>query len=434
MSDVHTSSDAMPVSANAPTNAPTGALTDALTDALTSAPANALAAVAHPDPYPYYEALAACRSFDFDASLGMWIAAGQQAVSAVLRHPACGVRPAGAVVPAALAGGAAGEWFGALVRMNDGPGHAALKSWLQARLATLQPDANALARLRHASRCAWSHAAESLAADASALPARLDDFVFRQPVYALAAWIGVPHDQWRAIHDDVRRLVAAVARAARPTLDDDTIARGHYAASAMQARATRWLDGDAASGSWLHATARGAQRDEAIDFGGLTANIVGLFTQAHDATAGLVANGLRWLARRETRARGPLTSDHAPPPDSFRHAQCAIADVTRFDPPVQNTRRFLHAPAVIGERTIARGESVLVVLASAAPGAAADDSAWTFGRGAHACPGRAPAGTIAAVGVQTVLDSGVDLPAVAAGITYHPLSNIRIARFMPPAD
>lgn len=395
----------------------------------TSAPANALAAVTHPNPYPYYEALAEHRPFDFDASLGVWVAAGPQAVAAVLRHPACGVRPAEAVVPAALAGGAAGDWFGALVRMNDGPAHAALKPWLQARLATLRLDADALARLRDASRCAWDHAADAPTASVDALPVRLDDFVFRHPVYALAAWIGVPREQWHAVHDDVRRLVAAMAQAARPTVDGDVIARGHLAASAMQARASRWLDGNATSGSWLRATARAAERDEAIDFGALTANVVGLFTQAHDATAGLVANGLRRLAHRTAHAPAPSGS-----PDNFRDAITAVADVTRFDPPVQNTRRFLLAPTVIGERTIARGESVLVVLtmlASAAPGATPDDTAWTFGHGGHACPGRTPASMIAAVGVQAVLDYGVDLPSVAGGTAYHLLGNIRIARFAP---
>lgn len=69
-------------------------------------PANALAAVAHPDPYPYYRALAEERPFDFDASLGMWVAAGPGALTEVLNHPALGVRPAGARVPAALASGA----------------------------------------------------------------------------------------------------------------------------------------------------------------------------------------------------------------------------------------------------------------------------------------------------------------------------------------
>ena len=39
------------------------------------APADAVAAVVHPDPYPYYAALVADRPFAHDGALGMWVAA-----------------------------------------------------------------------------------------------------------------------------------------------------------------------------------------------------------------------------------------------------------------------------------------------------------------------------------------------------------------------
>lgn len=383
-------------------------------------PANAAEAVTHPDPYPYYASLATRRPFAFDASLGLWVAAGPQALTEVLSHPACEVRPAGAVVPAALANGPAGEWFGALVRMNDGPAHAAMKPWLKAQLATLHADRDALVRLRDASQAAC---ADAYLASGDAPDARLDDFVFRQPIYGLAAWLGVPAAQWTEVHEDVQLLVAAMAEAGKPSPRADVLAHGHRAASALRLRAARWLDNDAATNTWLREVARRAAGNDSVDFDALTANVVGLFTQTHDACAGLVANSIRRLARSADVA--PASADATDLGVAIR----TISDVIRFDPPVQNTRRFLHAPAVICEQALAPGDAILAVLASAPPSATPDGMEWTFGTGAHACPGRSPASTIAAVGVHAIRQSGEDLSSLASGTAYHPLGNIRIARF-----
>ncbi|WP_167370637.1 cytochrome P450 [Pandoraea vervacti] len=394
----------------------------------------------HPDPYPYYTSLAAHRPFEFDASLGLWVTAGPHAVAEVLRHPACGVRPAGAVVPAALSHGPAGAWFGALVRMNDGAAHAAMKPWLKTRLAALPSDRDSLAKLHEATQAAC---ADAYLACGKTSAARLDDFVFRQPMYALAAWLGVPSTQWTEVHADVRELVAAMAEAARPSPREDVLDAGHTAATAMRSRAIRWLEADAVPGTWLQETARSAARNESADFSALTANIVGLFTQTHDACAGLIANSVRRFARgasmtasmRASAAASMERSMSASPAD-LRVAIKTVSDVIRFDPPVQNTRRFLHTSAVIHGRTLAKGDVILVVLASAVRSPdevgdmnATDDTAWTFGFGAHACPGRTPASTIAAIGVHAILGGGEDLAPLRNGTAYHPLPNARIARF-----
>jgi hypothetical protein len=55
-------------------------------------PTNALAAVTHPDPYPYYLALLDRPALHRDDSLGLWIAARADAVTAVLAHPECRCR------------------------------------------------------------------------------------------------------------------------------------------------------------------------------------------------------------------------------------------------------------------------------------------------------------------------------------------------------
>ncbi len=79
-----------------------------------------LQAVTDPDPYPYYATLVAERPLYHDDELKLWVASGAEAVEQLLRSPACRVRPPGVPVPPGIAGSAAGEVFGGLVRMCDG--------------------------------------------------------------------------------------------------------------------------------------------------------------------------------------------------------------------------------------------------------------------------------------------------------------------------
>ena len=100
-----------------------------------SDPADPLAAVTHRDPYPYYRRLVRERPFYFDSGLKLWVASSADAVREVLDHPDARVRPLAQPVPSALAGSAAGDLFGRLIRMNDGAAHAALKAIVLRRLA-----------------------------------------------------------------------------------------------------------------------------------------------------------------------------------------------------------------------------------------------------------------------------------------------------------
>src|SRR6266550_890855 len=73
-----------------------------------------------PEPYPYYAQLPALY---FDDALLCWVASSAEVVSAVLAEPECRVRPPTEPVPPGIAGTAAGEVFGDLVRMTDGAQH-----------------------------------------------------------------------------------------------------------------------------------------------------------------------------------------------------------------------------------------------------------------------------------------------------------------------
>ena len=82
------------------------------------APSDPIAAVTHPDPYPWYRQLARTRPFHYDATLKLWVAASASAVAEVLDHPDARVRPLSQPVPPALAGGPAGDLFGRLVQIG----------------------------------------------------------------------------------------------------------------------------------------------------------------------------------------------------------------------------------------------------------------------------------------------------------------------------
>jgi cytochrome P450 len=55
-----------------------------------------------------------------------------------------------------------------------------------------------------------------------------------------------------------------------------------------------------------------------------------------------------------------------------------------------------------------------------------DRRLFTFGLGAHACPGAEIAATIAAAGVAALLDRGIDPGYLAKRATYRPSVNVRI--------
>jgi cytochrome P450 len=88
--------------------------------------------------------------------------------------------------------------------------------------------------------------------------------------------------------------------------------------------------------------------------------------------------------------------------------------------------------------TLRAGDAVLVLLAAANRDPAVqpdpgrfdpfrqEPRSFTFGAGAHACPGQALAVTIARAGVERLILAGLDLERFAAAVTYRPSANVRI--------
>jgi cytochrome P450 len=376
-------------------------------------PPHPVAAVTHPDPYPYYAELVARRPLYRDEALGLWVASSAETVTAVLTSELCRVRPPAEPVPGALLGSPAAVIFGRLVRMNDGPWHDAVKPALAQSL-----DALAHERVAEESE-RWARA---LAADLD-----LATFPFRLSSHVVGALLGVPAPAL----PEVARWTGELVEAFAPTGSVPRIEHGK-AAAARLLDLFRSLLATRRDGLLLALGGRGghAGQDEGT---AIVANGIGLLTQAYEATAGLIGNTLLVLAALPA-VRTLVAADAGILPD-------VVEEVLRFDPPVQNTRRFLARGGAVAGQAMNEGEAILVVLAAANRDPAAnpdparfdvarkDRRSFTFGVGPHACPGQALATAIATAGVASLLRAGVEPRRAAAGACYRPSLNGRIPLF-----
>ncbi|AJY03420.1 cytochrome P450 [Burkholderia vietnamiensis] len=366
-------------------------------------PTDPIAAVTHRDPYPYYATLVDGPPLAFDATLGLWVASRAASVAAVLGHPTCRVRPLDAPVPPALRGTTAGALFGDLIRMNDGA--------LRERTASL-----AGRRLR-------------APLDAEALNA----WCLTVPVCAVADLLGFDEAQL----DDIAALVVAFVAALSPLSDDATLARASDAARRLLERMTERVARTRARDGSLVAAVQDAARAAGWQAGGaLVTNLVGLLSQTCEASAAWLGNALiAWEESARASADGGRAIPDAAALDAF------VAEVGRFDSPVQNTRRFVASHTTIEGVSVDAGAAILVVLAAAnrdpavhrephrlLPGRAPAPT-FGFGKGPHGCPGEriARAVTTGAFDVWLHASSG-ELP---SGLVwdYRASTNIRMPNF-----
>jgi cytochrome P450 len=367
-------------------------------------PADALAAVTHPDPYPFYRRRAEERPVSFDAGLDLWVVAGSRACREALRCSDLRVRPPAEPVPAAIAGTAIGALWREWARMTDGPAQVSRSRAIREALDSLEPK-----RIDAAADRAAARLSPLLAADVGV--AGLDAFV--QSLPALGTAFAMGFDSTEA--EELAAATEHAVRAAAPAATLDARGRGETAAARLIHFVTRALDpaGDAATS--VPAKLRAALLDNgATGVAAAIANAIALLFQSHDATAGWIGNTVVALAR------SPDARERA------RHDAAGLSEMTcrvlATDPPVHNTRRFAAAEVSVARVGLRAGDAVLVVLASAPE--------LGFGDGTHRCPGSGLAAAIVNAGVRAVLESDPDWPALERP-GYRPLSNVRIPRFTP---
>jgi cytochrome P450 len=323
------------------------------------------------------------QKLEWDAGRGLWLAAGAALVEEVLSHPVLRVRPQAEPVPAAIAGGSAGEVFGALVRMNDGERHAAPKLALQRALALAASGKLAQQRAQAV--------AQRLLAEGRPIGA----WAFEAPVSTVASLLGFSDAQLPAVARWMGDFVACLS----PLSSAEQIGQVHAASLRLLAAMRELLQaapqGSLAATVAQEAVAAGWQNDHAI-----VANLVGLLSQTYEATAGLLGNSL--VAIQQGAAR----SD----------ANALVAQVMENDPPIINTRRFAAERCVVAGVTVEAGQAILVMLGEAKRG---------FGHGRHACPGQRLAQQIAAGCIEAL--RGKPLPQLTW--TYRASLNARIPEF-----
>ena len=385
-------------------------------------PRDPIAAVTHPDPYPYYAQLVATRPFHRDDTLGLWVASSAAVVAEVLGHPACLVRPPAEPVPRPLFGSAAGSIFGRLVRMNEGERHAALKPAVSAVTSRID------APIREQGRRWAEHLVKTL--EPARDRASVDRFAFSLSAYVLAGMLGVSPDRLA----DTAVLVGDFARSIAPAATSEQQSRGSHAAGELIVRFEALLGarGAVAPPTLLGDLDREVARAGHAEREDVVANGIGFLSQAYEATAGLIGNTLVTLGRLRPPGWRPAEREEL---------AAIVREVVRYDPPVQNTRRFVARDTTIGGQVLKAGDVVLVVVAAANRDPLANPEpsrfdpartsrqSFTFGSGPHACPGEATASAIAEAGIAALLASGVEPARLATAVTYRQSGNTRVPIF-----
>jgi cytochrome P450 len=370
-------------------------------------PTNPIVAATHPNPYPYYAALATENPLYFDLDLGLWVASSAQTVRAVLESTICRVRPVTEPIPKTLLGSPAADIFGHLVRMNDGEYHGSLKG---AVTKTVQPID--MANVRQLS-LEWT---QVLARDLRLH--HLSQFAFQLPVFVIGSLLGIPKNslsqtaQW--IDDFVRCLA--------PVSSSEQIEKGKEAARYLLELMRSVLSNNT---SGLLSSLSKHLGHQAITI----ANGIGFLSQAYEATAGLISNSLLLLAR------------HPDLQATFRnHPAVFIKEVLRYDSPIQNTRRFVAEDGMVANQNMKEGDAILVLLAAANYDLSVNPNPYRFdpfrkelhlftlGLGKHACPGEILAATITQATLE-YLTEYIDLTSLHTSVSYRPSANTRIPQF-----
>ncbi len=377
-----------------------------------------LEAVTAADPYQYYASLVSEKPLYFDDLLKMWVASNAHFVKDALGNAKFKVRPEAELVPSALRELRSGAVFGSLMRMTDGPKQCPLKS--AALHATNEDCAKECGRL--AFEFATTLKNRSTGASPLDLVRRL---MFLLPTYTMGSCLGVSPGELDSLTVEVSAFVTGMS----PLATSEQRTLGDCAAQSLSDCIGRLIDDQVQPGILLRNFVA-ASTEQSIDRTVIIRNLIGFLFQTYDATAGLIGNSLRLLARNDALQRR-LQAGQAP-------LRAFVWEVMRFDPPVQNTRRFAIEDIRLGDLTIRAGEQVLLILAAANRDPSefpipdrfdldrAGPPAFGFGLDKHECPGKPLALEITCVAFRILLTSSFPLQTIPEIVTYRPSANTRI--------
>jgi cytochrome P450 len=344
--------------------------------------------------------LAASVPFFWSARHSCWVASQSASVDAVLSDAHCAVRPPDEPIPPALAGTTTGVVFGNLARMTDGEVHHGRKRAIERALSHVSEETI---------YTETAHWATYLPVDSD-----LSRFGANVSIHVLGHLLGIPAEQLAATSSQVH----AFARCLAPAASSEQITAGVDAAENLWSLIAGRLS--TAEPSTLLAMLRDEMLAEDEDDLAVIANAIGLLFQACDAMAGLIGNTVVELSR-------PDHHSHIVHGQRIRTIDEIVEYVLIHEAPIQNTRRWATDDTTIGNQTVRAGEMVLVALAAAnLDPVVAVPVLWSFGQGAHACPGQTIARNIAAGCIEMLLERGVIPFQLPCPLTYEPSSNARI--------
>ena len=382
-------------------------------------PLDPIKAASHPNPYPYYATLRRREpQLEHDLTLKLWVASKAGAVLEILHNPALVVRPPEQPVPKAIDHSAAGTIFGQLIRMNEGKYHHIARTALEVALQSADRTTVSGIAQRRAREAAAVHGLEA---------AQLTEWAFDVPIRCIGELIGTP--DWLDLTDRIREFVACLSSQSSPA----QLATASEAAEVLQTRLQPIATAIPACPIVREARSHGLAAQPTTLPNPLVSNLVGLFSQTFEATAGLIGNCIVTLMTHpdiHTELRSRPTQVNA-----------FVREVSRYDPSVQNTRRFAASAVRVGSTLVQPGETILVMLGAASR----DDALYVeaerfrldrsepaivgFSSGRHQCPGEHIAQAIAAGAITYLLDSGMELSQHNIAWTYRPSPNARIPQF-----
>lgn len=375
-----------------------------------------LEAATHADPYLYYSGLRQNKDLYFDPALGLWVACGATAVAAILQHPDCRVRPVHEPVPTAIAQGSAGWVFSRLMRMNEGARHQCPRAVIEPALMDVPQEE--VAALVGSLTGRAEHCAESL-----------NRLMFNLPVSVLATLMGFQVTQLQTVAGLTRDFVACLS----PLSNASELRNADIAATRLSHMLNVLLSDGQQRSHFLSAICWSFKASGWQDHDALIANLIGLLSQTCEACAGLIGNTLVALQQQpgllEEMTRTPVLVNEL------------VAEVARYDSPVQNTRRFVARQCTIGDSVLHAGDTVLLLLASANRDPAANpepDSflltrgerrSFSFSQARHQCPGQQLALMIVAETISTLLQQPAASLRRPLRWCYLPSLNGRIPQF-----
>ncbi len=308
--------------------------------------------------------------------------------------------------------------------MNDGQQHHCLKGVVVSTLQAMNSD-TILAQSK-----TWARLLTDEMKPESD-PGRLAEFAFCLPVYVVASHLGIPETQLLQTSLWMSDFVRCLAPGSLP----QQIEQGKEAASHLLDllhTVIRLQEAEDTS-SGLRLLMRDIKQAGYPGRELVVANGIGLLSQAYEATAGLIGNTLLTLARHQEVSEQLFADPNLLP--------LVIQEVLRYDPPIQNTRRYMASSGVVAGVEMKEGDGVLVMLAAANRDLDANHNPerfdlfrparrlFTFGVGKHACPGEMLAAIIARAGVERLIGVGVNVPHLTERFSYRSSANTRIPLF-----